>query len=414
MRLERFVNRSLILGGLLSMSALPTPTPTPARHSPSRLRLVEVGADSTAFDVVATLIVGPTEAILWDSQYLARDASRLADTIQASKKHLKAIILSHPDEDHVSGAAIIVRRFPGTPVYMTASGLRWFSGNAIKRFNADRAKLGDKIADSLVTPTLLPTTHFTVDGEAVDVIADLNGDMGAPMNSVLWIPSLRAALVGDMAFNGVHPWLGVCDAAARAAWRASLARIASLDPAVVVAGHKKSISLPDSPAVLEHMRRYLDDFDTFAQNSQTPMEMRGRVLAQYPDLAIPMLVGPGVMAAMKHKASPSVPSAAGPVGASTLTVGRWTGSISPPGGDLMLATFDVATVAEVPRITITIDGRGTMQATDVKAGATELVFGLETPGATLKCVLTRQNDGAFVGTCEANGASGAIIMRPPQ
>src|SRR5262249_36963253 len=86
-----------------------TPSSLPAGP---KLHLEEVGSDSTSFDVVATLIVGPTEALLWDAQYHLPDAKRLADQIAASGKHLKAIIISHPDHDHFSGAAAIVERFP--------------------------------------------------------------------------------------------------------------------------------------------------------------------------------------------------------------------------------------------------------------------------------------------------------------
>src|SRR5690242_21043171 len=87
------------------------------------LRLVEVGSDSTSFDVVSTLVVGPTESLLWDAQYHVTDAKKLADAIAATHTHLKAIVISHPDHDHYSGLAVVLERFPGTPVYMTAKAL---------------------------------------------------------------------------------------------------------------------------------------------------------------------------------------------------------------------------------------------------------------------------------------------------
>src|SRR5512140_3882275 len=89
------------------------------RHE-ARLHLEEVGSDSTSFDVISTLIVGPTEVLVWDAQYHVGDARALADRIAATGKHLKAIVLSHPDHDHFAGTAVLVERFPGTPVYMTA------------------------------------------------------------------------------------------------------------------------------------------------------------------------------------------------------------------------------------------------------------------------------------------------------
>ena len=73
-------------------------------------------------------------------------------------------------------------------------------------------------------------------------------------------PELGAVLGGLL--HVVHPWLGNSDEASRAEWRRALARMAARKPRVVVAGHKKSLDLPDSPEVLSQMDRYLADFDS--------------------------------------------------------------------------------------------------------------------------------------------------------
>ena len=101
---------ALSVGAALAL--LEAPTVASAWSAP-KLTIEEVGADSTAFDVVATIVMGPKEALLWDAQYHLADARRLADRISASGRHLKAIILSHPDHDHFAGTAAIVERFPG-------------------------------------------------------------------------------------------------------------------------------------------------------------------------------------------------------------------------------------------------------------------------------------------------------------
>src|ERR1044072_5709486 len=71
-----------------------------SRPAAEKLRLEEVGADSTAFHVVSTLIIGPTEVLVWDAQYHSADATRLAERIALTGKKLKAVIISHPDHDH--------------------------------------------------------------------------------------------------------------------------------------------------------------------------------------------------------------------------------------------------------------------------------------------------------------------------
>jgi glyoxylase-like metal-dependent hydrolase (beta-lactamase superfamily II) len=264
-----------------------------------KLHLEEVGADSTAFDVVSTLIVGPTEVLLWDAQYHVSDATRVADRIAATGKHLKAIVISHPDHDHYMGTAVIVQRFPGTPVYMTAAALAEFKRTAFQSFGGEKARNPTQTADSLVTPQVLPSMHLTVDGEAIEVVPDLTGDVLTPTNSFLWIPSLRAALAADIVFNGVNPWLGASDEASRAAWRQAVKQIADLHPAIVVAGHKKDVNAPDSPDVLTFMDHYLTDFDAFKKSSSSSQQLFAAMKAKYPDLAVQGLLGYSAQVAFK-------------------------------------------------------------------------------------------------------------------
>ena len=227
-----------------------------------KLRIEQVGADSNSFNVLASIITGPTEAILWDAQYHLADARRLADRIAASGKKLKAVIISHPDHDHFAGAAAIVERFPGTPVYMTAKALEEYKRTAPPAFRSEKTRSPQLFPDSIVTPTELPSMQLTVDGEKVEVIPDLMGDVITGTNSVLWIPSISTVLASDVIFNNVHAWFGSSDTTSRKAWRKSIDRIAALKPKVVIAGHKRDVSLPDTPDVLQAMDGYIASYDS--------------------------------------------------------------------------------------------------------------------------------------------------------
>ena len=260
----------------------------------NQLRLEHVGADTdAAFRVVATIIVGPTESVLWDGQYKVSDGKRLADRVAATGTRLKAIVISHADHDHYMGAMEVLKNFPNTPVYMTASTLADFNERAAQDLAAERKRPNADAPDSLVTPQLLPIKPLTVDGHRLEVIADLGGDVRKPASSVLWIPSLRAALVADLAFSGIHPWLGDSDMASRAAWRSSLQKIADLKPAIVVAGHKADVAAPDTPEVLTFMQSYLADFDRLMESAATPDDLVTTMRQRYPALTIPGLMATG-------------------------------------------------------------------------------------------------------------------------
>src|SRR5262249_10557267 len=146
------------------------------------LHLELVGADSTAFDVVSTLIVGPTEVLLWDAQYHVSDAKRVAARIAATQKKLKTIGISHPDQDHYMVAATTAERFTGPPVKMAPAAIAEFNKTAAQQFPNEKSRRPTEIPDSLVTPKPLPSNHLTVDGEAVELIPDLTGDVLAPTN----------------------------------------------------------------------------------------------------------------------------------------------------------------------------------------------------------------------------------------
>jgi glyoxylase-like metal-dependent hydrolase (beta-lactamase superfamily II) len=261
--------------------ALPLLAASLNAQSPSRLKLEQFVADSTSFDVNAVLIVGPTEALLVDGQYHLPDAQRVAQAIAASGKKLIGIFLTHPDHDHYAGTAAIVERFPGTPVYMTKAALTAYQATAPKDFQGEKSRQPALFPDSLVTPRELPATRLTVDGETIEIIPDLQGDVLAPVNSIVWIPSLRTVIAGDVVFNGVHPWLAVSTPATRRAWRQSLQRILDLKPAIVIAGHKPNAAASDDPSVVRAMDQYLVDFDAARAASADAPAMVASMMQKY-------------------------------------------------------------------------------------------------------------------------------------
>jgi len=56
-------------------------------------------------------------------------------------------------------------------------------------------------------------------------------------------------------------------------------------PVIVVAGHKKSSELADSPNALSFMKQYLTDFDTAAKSVADAKGLENAMKQKYPDLA---------------------------------------------------------------------------------------------------------------------------------
>src|SRR5690242_5027872 len=245
-------------------------------------------ADAQGIGVTSTLIYGDTEAILVDTQFRIPDAEKLADRIAAKGRRLKAILVTHPHFDHYFGASVLLKRFPGTPVYASASDIEYIKGNGPTTVAEIRARFGaDTIPANISTPEVWPDTHFTVDGQAVDVIADLQGDVGpGPRNNVVWVPSLGAAIVGDIAFNQVHLSLRATDAQSRKAWQETLRLIRERNPRIVVAGHKNHPELPDTPDVLAFNQAYLTEFEAALAASHNAAQLIAAMKGRFPQAGL--------------------------------------------------------------------------------------------------------------------------------
>jgi glyoxylase-like metal-dependent hydrolase (beta-lactamase superfamily II) len=269
-------------------------------QAPPTLVLHEVVADSLNFHVVSTIVLGPTEAVVFDAQNRMSDGRRVADAVAASGRHLKAIVISHPDEDHFFGALAILERFPGTPVYMSPAAIEEFDRVAEGMRSRLKPRMGSEAPDSLIHPVPYPESGLSVDGNRLEWIPDLQGDVLKPCNSAIWIPSIRTVLAGDIVFNGVYPYLAASSPASRAAWQGSLDRLAALHADAVVAGHKATVESPDTPASLAFMAQYLRDFDAARAGSATPQAMSAALRAKYPDLTVPMLLNYSAMMAFRQ------------------------------------------------------------------------------------------------------------------
>jgi glyoxylase-like metal-dependent hydrolase (beta-lactamase superfamily II) len=250
--------------------------------TPDTLHLGVFVGMANSWDVTSTLIYGKSEAILVDSQFRRSQAKKLSDLIVATGRHLKAIIITHPDYDHYTGTAVLHERFPETPIYRTADALEEFKRTSNTALNATKASTPSETPDSLPTPQALPTTILSVDGETVVVIKDFQGDGLKATNSFLWIPSLRAVVAGDIVFSGVHVWLGDSTPESRRAWLDSLQLIAALRPRVVVAGHKKNPGVPDSPRAVTSMEKYLHDFESARKASSSADELVAVMERKFP------------------------------------------------------------------------------------------------------------------------------------
>jgi glyoxylase-like metal-dependent hydrolase (beta-lactamase superfamily II) len=131
-----------------------------------------------------------------------------------------------------------------------------------------------------VLPQLLTTDTLDLEGNELRVIRI--GQADTAQSTVLYIPSLAAVVTGDLAYNGVHMMTAETGEAERARWIANLDEVAALEPAFVVAGHKK-VENDNDPKIIAESQQYLRDFSRIAAEETTTAGIVARMVELYPD-----------------------------------------------------------------------------------------------------------------------------------
>jgi len=232
--------------------------------------------------VAVTLITGETDAVLVDPPMTTEQTEAVAKWVEASGKHLKAIVSTHGHGDHWFGTAMLLKRFPGAKAFATAGTIE------VMRFHANpefREATWDKsfprqIPDSPVVSTPVPDNVFKLEGNEVRFVEVGHSD--TDKSSVIHVPSIGLVVGGDVVYNGYHQYLAESGNGGLKAWMTALDVVASLKPTYVVASHKNK-DLQDDPKVIRETRQYLEDVERVAASSHNAREFYDAMVRLYPD-----------------------------------------------------------------------------------------------------------------------------------
>ena len=129
-------------------------------------------------------------------------------------------------------------------------------------------------------PRLLEGDTLELEGNDLQVIHIGRADTAD--STLLHVPSLAAVVTGDMAYNEVPMMTAEAGQAERDEWIANLDKVAALNPAVVVAGHKK-VERDNGPRIIAESQQYLRDFSDIVAQESTPAAIVAGMVERYPD-----------------------------------------------------------------------------------------------------------------------------------
>jgi glyoxylase-like metal-dependent hydrolase (beta-lactamase superfamily II) len=257
---------------------------TPARTFVSASTPEGPGDDPTWSPSSATLIYGERDAVLVDIPATDAQVDAVADWIESKGRALSRVYITHGHGDHWLGLARLAQRFPG--VYGLASA-EVLARAEIETANPAIASYWDSIfpgevpdAGNKVLPRLLDGDTIELEGNALQVLHI--GQSDTADSTVLHVPALAAVITGDLAYNEVHMMTAETGPSEREQWIANLGQVAALDPAIVVAGHKK-VERADDPAIVAQSQQYLRDFSEAASEHDTAAAIVAAMVARYPD-----------------------------------------------------------------------------------------------------------------------------------
>ena len=282
--------------GPLAASAAPAavlPLPAPA---PPPLTLQVLTGSPEGFLVNSTLISGQKQAILIDAQFTLADGKKVADAIKASGKTLTTVYVTHSHPDHYFGFPAVKEAFPNAKLVALPATVAEIQKTWEGKVKQWKPLYKDAITATPLLPESLNGTSLELEGEKFDVVGGIQGDDA--QNSYVWIPSLHAAVVGDIAYYDVFPWTAETSVEARKTWLASLARVAAMNPAIVVPGHQTAERKPD-PGTLRFTKDYLVAYDEALTASKKPAELQAKMKAKYPTAALDIILKIGSDASFK-------------------------------------------------------------------------------------------------------------------
>ena len=237
--------------------------------------------EALGFDpMTSTLIFGEFDAVLVDAMTTVAEAEALADWVALHNRNLETIYITHAHFDHFYGLSILLERFPGARAIATPKTVNAMQTSIPVVGRLARRLFPGQVATKLVPPEPYEHETFTLEGHELRIIEQ--GRTDCPDSTSLYVPSIGLIVAGDVVYNQCRMYVGDTTPESRKNWIAALDRLAALDPAIVVAGHKKP-GAPDSPSTIQDTKRYLQDFDRLQKTATSDRELFDQMTELYPN-----------------------------------------------------------------------------------------------------------------------------------
>ena len=229
--------------------------------------------------ISSTLIFGETDAVLVDPPMTTSMAEDVASWVTASGKNLTTIYATHGHGDHWFGASVLLKQFPYARFVATPPVVEVMSRSTPEAVAASwEVMFPHQIPPRVVAE---PLENQAIDLEGDDLVVVNLGHTDTDSTTCMHVPSIGLVVAGDAVYNDVHLYLAESGPEGRRAWLSALDQIEGMDPAAVVAGHKRP-DRADSASTIGETRRYISDFDAVLETTSTARQLYDEMKGLHP------------------------------------------------------------------------------------------------------------------------------------
>jgi glyoxylase-like metal-dependent hydrolase (beta-lactamase superfamily II) len=245
----------------------------------------------------SVIIEGEHEVMLVDAQLTKNNAKKVLQEINATKKPLSIIYITHEHADHFLGLEVFKEAYPGVKIIANSAVV-----DRINQVYQEKIEKWQKIFGSGATSRVVTISKFDgnfveFEGSKIEVLKHIRGDTDE--NTMLWIPGQRILIAGDVLFNEMHVYTAETDSKARGEWLNSLIKIRELNPAVVIPGHSKVGAPLDSSTAVNFTENYLLVFEEQLKTAKDADNLVNTMKEKFPSADLLLAIERGAQANVK-------------------------------------------------------------------------------------------------------------------
>src|ERR1700676_4531209 len=203
----------------------------------------------------SVIIEGKHEVMLVDAQLTRKNAEKVLQEINATKKPLSIIYITHEHADHFLGLEVFKEAYPRLRIIATSAVVDRINKVYQEKIDKWKTILGSGATSHVVAIEKLDGNFIRFESSKIEVLKNIQGDTDE--NTMLWIPGQGILIAGDVLFNNMHVYTAETDSEARGKWLNSLQKIRELKPSVVIPGHRKVGAPLDPSTSVDFKEHYL-------------------------------------------------------------------------------------------------------------------------------------------------------------